>query len=375
MQEPTLAAAINANRDEMLEQCGRVVLWTGNETESWTQGEWDALGAFCQAHSIDCACVKVADGTIVRLNPVATAAMRQHFMTRFGVGLIPFIYCYGMKFGPAQVTAEAVLIAQYWRAGLPVMQADMEVEYNGQVTAAADFARVLEPIPGLLSVSTWADPIQQDWEQVAHTLAPAVNAWTPQVYSNVLGARVWGQYDPAVFTCIQPGIDLSQEFGANDQRALVQAALAHGAKTFYLWDYHFARLETALVDELVHIIKEAVPMPLPDPSTPSPAPSPSPIPQPEPGPLPPPPTPQPEPGPLPPPPAPTPAPQPAPIEYRVVSGDSLWSIAQHFYGDGALYMTIFQANHTLIRNPDMIQTGWTLTIPPKPEPAEPSAAE
>jgi LysM repeat protein len=64
----------------------------------------------------------------------------------------------------------------------------------------------------------------------------------------------------------------------------------------------------------------------------------------------------------------TPAAAPAaPIEapakriYTVVSGDTLWAIAERFYGDGSHYPTIASANG--IANPDLIMVGQVLTIP------------
>jgi nucleoid-associated protein YgaU len=47
----------------------------------------------------------------------------------------------------------------------------------------------------------------------------------------------------------------------------------------------------------------------------------------------------------------------------VVRGDTLSKIAEHYYGDGALYPKIFEANRDLIKNPDLIQIGWKLRIP------------
>jgi LysM repeat protein len=64
--------------------------------------------------------------------------------------------------------------------------------------------------------------------------------------------------------------------------------------------------------------------------------------------------------------APTAAP-PAPTEapakriYTVVSGDTLWAIAERFYGDGSKYPKIASANG--IANPDLIMVGQKLTIP------------
>jgi hypothetical protein len=57
----------------------------------------------------------------------------------------------------------------------------------------------------------------------------------------------------------------------------------------------------------------------------------------------------------------------APIEapakriYTVVSGDTLWAIAERFYGDGSQYPKITSANG--IANPDLIMVGQALTIP------------
>jgi hypothetical protein len=61
--------------------------------------------------------------------------------------------------------------------------------------------------------------------------------------------------------------------------------------------------------------------------------------------------------------APTPAPEPKPAQqtYTVVSGDSLWAIAERFYGDGNRYREIANANG--IANPDLIHPGQVLTIP------------
>lgn len=57
--------------------------------------------------------------------------------------------------------------------------------------------------------------------------------------------------------------------------------------------------------------------------------------------------------------------EPAPAEqtYTVEAGDSLWAIAQRFYGDGSQFSRIFEANRDQLDNPDMIQPGQVLRIP------------
>jgi nucleoid-associated protein YgaU len=52
--------------------------------------------------------------------------------------------------------------------------------------------------------------------------------------------------------------------------------------------------------------------------------------------------------------------------YTVQKGDTLWAIAEKHYGkgQGAKYTEIVKANSPPVKNPDMIQPGWVLRIPP-----------
>ena len=55
----------------------------------------------------------------------------------------------------------------------------------------------------------------------------------------------------------------------------------------------------------------------------------------------------------------------AEIVYEVKSGDSLSKIAKQYYGDANAYMTIFEANKDILKNPNLIHPGQKLRIPPK----------
>jgi nucleoid-associated protein YgaU len=50
--------------------------------------------------------------------------------------------------------------------------------------------------------------------------------------------------------------------------------------------------------------------------------------------------------------------------YEVKSGDNLSKISKQFYGDAGEYMRIFYANRDKLRDPDKIQVGQQLVIPP-----------
>jgi LysM repeat protein len=68
---------------------------------------------------------------------------------------------------------------------------------------------------------------------------------------------------------------------------------------------------------------------------------------------------------MPPPPPPPPPPPAAPPArtYTVVRTDCLWKIAQRFYGNGALWPRIFDANRNQIKNPNLIYPGQVFVIP------------
>lgn len=49
--------------------------------------------------------------------------------------------------------------------------------------------------------------------------------------------------------------------------------------------------------------------------------------------------------------------------YTVKSGDCLWNIAKKYYGNGAQYTKIYNANRDKIKNANLIYPGQVLTIP------------
>lgn len=49
--------------------------------------------------------------------------------------------------------------------------------------------------------------------------------------------------------------------------------------------------------------------------------------------------------------------------YTVQKGDTLWSIANKLYGNGAQYPKIFEANTNILSNPNIVHVGQVLIIP------------
>ena len=47
----------------------------------------------------------------------------------------------------------------------------------------------------------------------------------------------------------------------------------------------------------------------------------------------------------------------------VQPGNTLWAISRDKYGEGVLYVRIFQANRDRIRDPDLIYPGQVFTVP------------
>lgn len=137
-----------------------------------------------------------------------------------------------------------------------------------------------------------------------------------------------------------------------------------GGESYWRNDGNFRVTIIWDADCVLDPIGDEVPTPAPAPTpTPAPAPAPAPAPTPAPAPAP---APSVTPSPAPVPPAASAAPAAVPTAgstYKVVKGDSLWKISKKAYGNGSLYMKIFNANKKILKDPSKIYVGQILMIP------------
>lgn len=233
---------------------GKVVLFIGNECEHWTPEEFANAAKEARAWGVDTIAPKRMNGGQRWYDSPAHLAAERAAVLAEGCGYLPFGYCYGPAFNDQQIREECAILAEIMRVNDGIVCADMEAEWNGYVSAAQLFESLMRPVPGQLVISTWADPLQQNWAAVVRALAPCVDAWGPQQYNNWLAAQESTLVGLGE-TCLQPEIDLSQEFGPNNPVQIAEEARARGHTSIYLWELGFARGDPALVEEIVHAFK------------------------------------------------------------------------------------------------------------------------
>ncbi len=240
---------------------GKVVVFTGNESKTWSLADVITACATIRRLGADTLCMKYADGGISWHSP--NDMEHYHAVANgLGCGLCGFQYCYGPAFGDLtkQVTDEAA-IANSMIGHLPLIVLDMEKEFDGHPEAAIFLHQHLQVPPGQLAITTWANPAQHAWiGDVAALNQDAI--WIPQEYTSFLAKQ-----DRSSMTTIWPAIDLSSEFGPNDPVGII--AHAHPASA-WVWALSLITRGEPFQTELQQICHEAgnpAPPPRPAPAT------------------------------------------------------------------------------------------------------------
>lgn len=238
---------------------GRVVLFYANEAKGADAGQLAAVARQARACGVDTICVKRADGGIRWYANLMQIEAEYKAVTAQGVGYVPFTFEYGPRFGFQQIDAEVAILLELTeataqaRGGEGFVIGDKEDGYNNQAAAAQHFADLIINKPGLYGLTTWADPDQQGWDGVVRALLPVVNGWIPQAYNTWLGAQL-GEDIRLGELNIQPAIDLSQEFGANNQYAIASQAKGRGESAIWLWEYSLMQAQRQLTQSLAALM-------------------------------------------------------------------------------------------------------------------------
>jgi hypothetical protein len=229
---------------DLIKITGTRQLWCGIGTYSWTLDQFRQCAQFAKAHGIDCLLVKVADGTNEWYGGTAQINTIFDTIRSEGVGMIPYIYSYGNKFGA--LDAEIDLMLGYMRdSGVVCMNA--EVEWNEHTDWGQHLCSRMQGQTGCFMVSTWADPSIQGWDGIIQAMAPCVTVWMPQIYSTFL-AQFWPEFAANGATWLQPTVNLTQDFGPNDSVAIAQAAAGQGHTAISVWYYDTAVQNVPLLD-------------------------------------------------------------------------------------------------------------------------------
>ena len=266
-----MADTVTTNCAKATEVAGKVTLFIGTECRTWSIEDFAKAARNARAMGVDTISPKRLDGGIRWYGDVGRLREERAAVLAEGCGYLPFAYCYGPRFGDAQIADECRLLAEIMAANDGAVCADMEVEWNGRVAEAERFAALMRPVAGMLYLTSWADPQQQDWAGVTRALAPCVNAWVPQQYTNWLAAQE-GQLSALGETCVQPALDLTGEFGANDPFALARQARARGHTSLWLWEYQPAlrnpNLTRSIAAAMGNPLASGAPVTLPAPQRP-----------------------------------------------------------------------------------------------------------
>lgn len=221
---------------------GKVALFIGNECRDWQPAQFGAAARSARSLGVDTIVPKRSNGTEKWYGDPGRLKAEYAATTAAGCGYLPMSYNYGPRFGLDFVNAECDVLLEMTnaigeaRGGEGFACADLEAEWDGQVAAAERFTTCMQGKPGFLFLTTWADPDQQNWDAVTRALLPVVNMWIPQQYNGWLAAQEW-ELNRLGEPNIAPAIDLTQEFGNNDQLAIANQAKQRGHSTIWLWEY------------------------------------------------------------------------------------------------------------------------------------------
>jgi hypothetical protein len=244
------------NTIDLVKITGQHLLFLGISSFNWSIAQFQDAARFARSHGVDSLLVKVADGTNMWYGGMNGWHDRRNAILAEGVDAIPYMYSYGDKFGA--LDAEIDIMIAHLRDN-SIMCADMEIEWDGQVGWAQHLTSRVLPVPGTFLVSTWADPSLHSWQGIIRALAPTTTVFMPQQYNNFL-ATFWQEFAANGAASVQPTVQLTQEFGANDPVAIARNAHNQGHSAISVWYYETAKANPGLLDAVYATFPKGTPM-------------------------------------------------------------------------------------------------------------------
>lgn len=241
---------------------GPVSLFLGVETASWSIQQFIDAAQFSKQHGVTSLFIKVFEvgsaagdsqglwfGSIGGYDKVVQA------IKSVGVQCIVYGFLYGDTYGnlSTEIATSVQLLKQYGTLCL-----DWEGQYLSNTNSASwatQIAQALSPLPGKLWLSCPANPVENNQLAALQAISPAVNIWMPMIYNDYLASVYQSEFQKVnAQACIQPTIDLSQEFGQNTINTIVYNQLSNGILAISCWEYQFALANTQLLDNIVNLM-------------------------------------------------------------------------------------------------------------------------
>lgn len=245
------------------ELMGPCSLFLGAQTATWSTAQFVQAAQFAKQHGISTLIIKCSEvtstpgdiwyGGMAGVDAIVQAVLAQ------GVRVLTYQFMWGNRYGAlaTEISVAEQFLTKYGKHCLD-MEGGTWAGANGQAWASQMNATLVNA-PGKLFVSCPADPVRNDQSGFLHALSPSINVWMPMAYSNALDGIWQNDYHQINNqACIQPTLDLSQEFGSNDPVAVANHFRSVGCHAMSIWEYQFAVSNPALLDQVVTAFKGGV---------------------------------------------------------------------------------------------------------------------
>lgn len=232
-----------ATASPALKLLGRIGLFFGIDTFTWTTAQWEQAAQFCVDHHINFAIIKVFEITQGEWYGGAFSPIAQIFQSK-GVAVLP----YGFVYGGSSLAWEIQELLKFKEAYGAVC-ADMEGgPWWNNPGDAQKIEQALASTPGLFFGSIPADPGPGTF----NPLAPIMYAMPMSYDDSLVSVTATNMRAISPNMAVYPTLDLSAEFGPNNLTN--NAIWARQFDQVSLWYYGFAAQNTTLLDNVVTLI-------------------------------------------------------------------------------------------------------------------------